>query len=352
MYRNAAVRAYVGDFKDRSLLFERITKDIRYFAELYLDLRTSYGHEALIFNKLLDQNQQYLLILSAMKREDTERDAKIDGIAAKFDQFHTTLRLLEEYESNSFQRLVHPLNRDIRGKSMAEIGPIFDALLLETMVEAEVLQAGQCATAAEVFEFERFRGVRTRWANFSKYVLMRIDHYETFEHYHATFYKHVEAQSVTPFAPRAMDRGLTGAFVSCLRLQDEAFNPNLGAEQLTTSANALAQAAKIALSDRAWHVTGKPLSKTNSDGMLADRIDRWVKEATRGGRRLGYDTEWKADDVVALLKKPGRDRWDHFTVPMSMREVEPGVNLIMESSKLEEGPKWAVRVKAGQEDEV
>ena len=31
-------------------------------------------------------------------------------------------------------------------------------------------------------------------------------HYETFEHYHANFYKHVEAQPVTPFSPRAMDR--------------------------------------------------------------------------------------------------------------------------------------------------
>src|SRR5439155_11065350 len=34
-----------------------------------------------------------------------------------------------------------------------------------------------------------------------------LSHFETFEHYHATFYKHVEAQSVTPFAPRALDRG-------------------------------------------------------------------------------------------------------------------------------------------------
>ena len=71
-----------------------------------------------------------------------------------------------------------------------------------------------------------------------------LSHYETFEHYHTTFYKHVEAQSVTPFAPRAMDRGLTGTMVSLMRLSDDALNPNLGAEQMNTVANPEAQAAK------------------------------------------------------------------------------------------------------------
>ena len=56
-----------------------------------------------------------------------------------------------------------------------------------------------------------------------------LSHYETFEHYHATFYKHVEAQSVTPFSPRAMDRGLTGTLLSVMRLENPAFNPNPGA---------------------------------------------------------------------------------------------------------------------------
>ncbi len=36
-----------------------------------------------------------------------------------------------------------------------------------------------------------------------------LSHYESFEHYHATFYRHVEALSVTPFAPRALDRALS-----------------------------------------------------------------------------------------------------------------------------------------------
>lgn len=33
-----------------------------------------------------------------------------------------------------------------------------------------------------------------------------LSHYETFEHYHQTYYRQVEALSVTPFARRALDR--------------------------------------------------------------------------------------------------------------------------------------------------
>jgi len=42
-------------------------------------------------------------------------------------------------------------------------------------------------------------------------------HYERFRHYHETFYRSVEAASVTPFAARALDRGLAGALVALAR---------------------------------------------------------------------------------------------------------------------------------------
>jgi hypothetical protein len=79
--------------------------------------------------------------------------------------------------------------------------------------------------------------------------------------------------------------------------------------------------------------------------MVADRFDRWVKEATKGGRRLGYETERRQGDVAGLLKKPGARAWDELTVPMSMREVEPGVQLVMDDMKLPDPPSWRVRLK-------
>jgi hypothetical protein len=184
MYRNSKVKEFFGEFKDRNLLFNRICGDIKYFAELYLELRTSYAYESLIFNKLLDQNQQYLLIMSAMQKDDSERAAKIDGIATKFDQFHTILRLLDAYESNSFQRLIYPLNKNVREKSLGRIKQLFDNALITSLWAEDVLQPNfenletkQWADAATVFEYERFKGVRNQWTNFSKYVLMRIDRY-------------------------------------------------------------------------------------------------------------------------------------------------------------------------------
>jgi hypothetical protein len=51
-----------------------------------------------------------------------------------------------------------------------------------------------------------------------------LSHYERFEHYHETFYKHVEALSVTPFSARALDRGLSGVMVALIRLWDDHLN--------------------------------------------------------------------------------------------------------------------------------
>ena len=94
------------------------------------------------------------------------------------------------------------------------------------------------------------------------------------------------------------------------------------------------------MSNRVWKATGKKAIKENAEIMIADRADRWVKEAGKAGRRLGYETERRQGDVAALLKKPGALAWDEFTVPLSMREVEPGVKLIMDISTLPEPPNW------------
>ena len=178
-----------------------------------------------------------------------------------------------------------------------------------------------------------------------------LSHYETFEHYHATFYKHVEAQSVTPFSPRAMDRGLTGALLSLMRLENDSFSPNDGAGQLSASNQAEMQAAIKVLATRAGNVAEDNSRKQLAETELKERADEWAKEVSKGGRILGYEKRGAdKDKTVALIKSPGIQAWDNWTVPMSMREVEPGVRLIMNTSHVTDDHDWKPRPVTKEED--
>lgn len=178
-----------------------------------------------------------------------------------------------------------------------------------------------------------------------------LSHYETFEHYHATFYKHVEAQSVTPFSPRAMDRGLTGALLSLMRLDNDIFSPNEGADQLGQSDKAEITDAIDVLVKRAWGVSDLSSTKSLAEQELKERADEWAKEVSKGGRKLAYEKRGPdKDKTVALIKSPGLQAWDNWTVPMSMREVEPGVRLIMNTSHITDDHDWKPRPAAKNED--
>ena len=178
-----------------------------------------------------------------------------------------------------------------------------------------------------------------------------LSHYETFEHYHATFYKHVEAQSVTPFSPRAMDRGLTGSLLSLMRLENDAFSPNEGAGKLNKSDQGEITDAINVLVKRAWNVSELSSTKHLAEQELKERADEWAKEVGKGGRILAYEKRGrKKDKTVALIRSPGIQAWDNWTVPMSMREVEPGVRLIMNTGHITDDHDWKSRPATKDED--
>ena len=57
-------------------------------------------------------------------------------------------------------------------------------------------------------------------------------HYERFAAYHQSFYRSVEATSVTPFSPRALDRGLAGTLVALARQGHLPMTAPKGAEEI------------------------------------------------------------------------------------------------------------------------
>jgi len=77
-------------------------------------------------------------------------------------------------------------------------------------------------------------------------------HYERFASWHESFYRDVEATSVTPFSSRARDRGLAGVTVAIARLLHSKLTPPDGAAAMETHrsevdfvADIIAQRAEI-----------------------------------------------------------------------------------------------------------
>lgn len=155
-----------------------------------------------------------------------------------------------------------------------------------------------------------------------------LSHFECFEHYHATFYQHVEGLSVTPFSPRALDRGLTGVLVSLIREAGFDYNENKDARQLDRN-HPLVRAALDAILNRESHV-GDPHARADVRAMLQRRLDEWLNLIIRReGSQLGYVSE--RDGVTkGFLERPSLDPWSIWTCPNSLREVEPAAGLILD----------------------
>jgi hypothetical protein len=169
-----------------------------------------------------------------------------------------------------------------------------------------------------------------------------LSHYETFEHYHTTFYKHVEPLSVTPFSPGALQRGLAGLLVSLVRLRGVEFNPNEAAARITTG-NPYVQDAIETIARRAELIGDGNKTGDFCRAELLSKADLWQAEAQNntGGRTLTYTEPYGSDGpkkgtTVKLLHSPGMERWEEFTCLNSLREVEPPVKFIVSDGGLDE----------------
>lgn len=155
-----------------------------------------------------------------------------------------------------------------------------------------------------------------------------LSHYETFEHYHETFYKHVEALSVTPFSPRALDRGLAGVLVALMRLREERLNGNEQAGSLQDTDPAMRDMVErlVARAENALH---DPTVGALVRQMVMERRDHWLARVrSQRDFRLGYRDG--SNGVVGLLKQAGVTGWELFTCLNSLRDVEGTADLILD----------------------
>jgi hypothetical protein len=161
-------------------------------------------------------------------------------------------------------------------------------------------------------------------------------HYERFAYWHTGFYRAVEVTGVTPFAPRALDRGLAPVVIAMARLGDSGLTPNAAARvadqarpQLDPVADALAQRAAGHRSDTPPSLAAAVRARATS---LLDDWASLAHECNADGTAFGYRAEpGISKTLLHEMLEPGLDLADarerRFRAPRSLRDVEPTVLL-------------------------
>ena len=195
-----------------------------------------------------------------------------------------------------------------------------------------------------------------------------LAHFEQFRHYHETFYAQVEALSVTPFSPTALDRGMDGLLISAVRVLQAVHADGLSPERnagkikdqrLAVEALAIRLKARIAAAAQSEDATKR------ANDLIVNKIDRWTERAALAigmSKTLVYERTGDGDAFMPLLVSPenhrasaGGNSQAPFVVANSMREVQPEINILVSpvQNRLfvlapEAAPGW--NMPTGEED--
>lgn len=207
--------------------------------------------------------------------------------------------------------------------------------------------AGQPKTTAEYIQASSRVGRDERWPGLVVTALnvhkpRDRSHYEHFAAYHESFYRHVEATSVTPFSGPALDRGLAGTLVAMTRFSDDTLTPNRGVMELPTR-RSQADEAVHRLADRAG---AQPELSNSAHERLRQEIakrgsnllDTWAALVTstaddpKQRRYSPYDRDKTGGkpllfQVLSEDAPPKGSPEAHFAAPTSMRDVENTAHL-------------------------
>jgi hypothetical protein len=236
-----------------------------------------------------------------------------------------------------------------------------DVLLASNMISVGVdidrlglmVVAGQPKTTSECIQATSRVGRQARWPGlvvtcFNLHKPRDRSHYERFSTYHESFYRWVEAQSLTPFSGPALERGLAGTLVAMTRLADPRMTPPGAAmtidehrEAAEQWVNVLAErgGAQPGVDGERYRRTVKKLAERCRN--LLDAWERLVVEAREAAARRSYSRfdrdRTQGKPLLHLALDEGRpDSGDEakLVAPTSMRDVEPTVHLWLERRQL------------------
>ncbi|MGZ8409622.1 MAG: helicase-related protein, partial [Hyphomicrobium sp.] len=157
-------------------------------------------------------------------------------------------------------------------------------------------------------------------------------HLEQFGQFHRTFYRAVEATSVTPWAARALDRALAAIVVTTGRHIDPALMPESAVTELANQP--LIRAAVLDTILARAGADAIPGGQPALVRQVEDLLDAWIAtadEQAAGGNVFRYALSRSPHRLLHMPLEPDienlSERHRRFVAGRSMRDVEPSVAL-------------------------
>lgn len=158
-----------------SLIENFIKNDFQYYYNVFLNLNKQAKENLNLYlasNHANEQGMQYLLILSALTKNDPEEKEKIDLIAKRLDQFFTISNLIGAGDNNSRMKKYYELNKAIRNKPLAQLNAAWDSIIVPYFVDHRF----PITNFNDIFQYKYFEKAKVD-GRFTKYLFARVDHY-------------------------------------------------------------------------------------------------------------------------------------------------------------------------------
>lgn len=287
------------------------------------DVRDAYWTLVAYFNSLRVLASANLLMLDDVGE-------RMDLLAGGGPRRRQPASSLIELTSRASSREIPEYLRQLRETYGS--GSAVDTVLATNMISVGVdidrlglmVMAGQPQSTAEYIQSSSRVGRRDPGLVVAVYNAARSrdkSHFETFQNYHAAFYRQVEGTSVTPFSPRARSRALSAVLVILVRFLIPDLRPNDAAGRVTEHLDEVKDLAQRIIR-RASRID--PAEVQNVSNELDDFISGWDALARTYGADLSYHS-WTTNDGKRTLLTTEVDEVGGLavsTVLTSMRDVD------------------------------
>lgn len=301
-------------------------------------LRELGGSRRIVEDEVYSRVQQY-----AQRRRLEPDDRLFASRRIQRDPVELTSRISTGEVAEAKRRLSQPFGADgsvdvALATNMISVGLDITRLGLLTVLGQPKASAEYIQATSRVGRDARRPGLVVTLLNIHK--PRDRSHYERFGMFHETFYRAVEATSVTPFSPRALDRALAAALVAACRQMRADFTPSDGARRILAVRSELEEFAMLFANRAADHrqMSADDARRFRDRVLQRSRklLDDWLLLArARQAQGVGLVYQPKEVPTGARLLREMLDpdlpsltpEERSFRANRSMRDVEPGVEL-------------------------